>query len=217
MVVENKNSLADKVFERLETDILSGKYAIGALITETGISKALEVSRTPVREAIRRLEQENLVYETQKGHVVSGVSYLDICDIFDVRLKIEGEATRRFAEIASDAQIKKMREQLELQEFYTSRADVEKIKGVDSEFHEIIYSGCGSKIYGEILSSLHKKVQSVRELSVADPERARLAVAEHRDIYSAVLAHDGNLAEALAIRHVNNAKISVMRRTAVKN
>jgi DNA-binding GntR family transcriptional regulator len=59
-------SLADKVFAKLESDILEGKYKKGDVLTEIGLSNTFEVSRTPIREAIRRLEQENLVTETGK-------------------------------------------------------------------------------------------------------------------------------------------------------
>lgn len=205
-------SLAESVFKRLESDILSGKYAIGELITELSLSKELSVSRTPVREAIRRLVQENLVEETPKGHVVAGVSQTDICDIYDIRIKIEGEATARFTKIATEAQLQRMREILELQEFYTQRAEADKIKALDSEFHEIIYSGCGSKMYGYILSSLHRKVQNSRRHSVSDTERAKCAAKEHRELFTAIESRNAERAEALSVLHIKNAKDNIMKK-----
>ena len=81
-------SRADAVFSQLESDILTGVYKRGEIITEIGLSTALNVSRTPVREALRRLEQENLIKETSKGHEVIGISKNDIMDIYDIRIKI---------------------------------------------------------------------------------------------------------------------------------
>ena len=78
------SSLSDSVFKEIEGNILSGKFAVGTLLTETALSKSLEVSRTPIREAIKRLEQENLVKETAKGHVVVGVNTKDLEDIYDI-------------------------------------------------------------------------------------------------------------------------------------
>ena len=72
---EHKNiSIADQIFDQLELDILSGKYARGTVISEIGLSKELGVSRTPVREAIRRLEQEDFLEESGRGLVVSGIT-----------------------------------------------------------------------------------------------------------------------------------------------
>ena len=204
-------SLADRVFKRLESDILSGKYAIGEIITELSLSRELSVSRTPVREAIRRLVQENLVEETAKGHVVAGVSYEDIGDIYDIRMKIEGEAVARFTKLASEEELTRMRELVELQEFYTQRKEADKIKALDSEFHEIIYAGCGSKMYGYILSSLHTKAQNSRKHSVSDVERAKCATEEHKKLLAAISARDAALAEELAVAHIKNAKNNIMK------
>ncbi len=204
-------SLAEKVFEQMENDILSGKYEKGKLLTETALSKELNVSRTPIREAIRRLEQENLVKETPKGHVVCGITKQDIFDIYDIRMKIEGTATAMCAKNITDEALEKLKEIIELQEFYTQKGEAEKIKLVDSQFHEIIYLNCGSEIYTSILLSLHKKVQLSRKASVSSNERAKMAVMEHREIYNALTSRNEELSNALAIKHVNNAKISIMR------
>ena len=74
-------SLADQVFERLETDILSGKYQKGEVLTEAKLSAELGVSRTPVREALRRLQAEHIIEEGAKGMVVMGISKKDLEDM----------------------------------------------------------------------------------------------------------------------------------------
>ena len=78
-------SLADQVFEHIEADILSGKYARGEIITESRMSAELGVSRTPIREAFRRLSQEHLIEESGKGSVVIGITEKDLDDIFLIR------------------------------------------------------------------------------------------------------------------------------------
>ena len=88
-------SRADIVFERLEEDILSGVYREGEYLTELRLCEILGVSRTPVREALSRLVQEGLVKETGKGAKVLGVSLDDLIDIYEIRYRIEGYATRK--------------------------------------------------------------------------------------------------------------------------
>ena len=78
-MLEHKTiSLADQVFEHLESDILSGKYQRGEILTESKLSAQLGVSRTPIREALRRLEQEHIIEESGKGSVVIGISEKDL-------------------------------------------------------------------------------------------------------------------------------------------
>lgn len=204
-------SRADAVFSKLENDILTGVYKRGDIITEIGLSTALEVSRTPVREALRRLEQENLIKETSKGHEVVGITKNDIMDIYDIRVKIEPVAARLCAQNISESAIKEMRDAVDLHEFYLHKHDDEKVKKADSNFHEFIYKNTGSAIYEYILSSLHRKVQLSRKVSLADSGRANTAVAEHRKIFEAIAARDGDLAEKIMLEHVLNAKENITR------
>ncbi|MBO7214848.1 MAG: GntR family transcriptional regulator [Clostridia bacterium] len=202
-------SRADAVFEKLENDILTGVYKKGDVITETEISNALSVSRTPVREAIRRLEQEDLLKEIPKGHVVVGISPEDILDIYDIRIKIEGDATMRCVENITEEELNKMREAVELQEFYTLKNYADKLKGTDSVFHDLIYKNSGSEIYQSILSTLHRKVQLCRKTSFSGSDRANEAVIEHREILTAIEKRDGLLAKELMIKHITNAKKNI--------
>ena len=204
-------SRADAVFERIESDILTGVYKRGEVLTETELSNALSVSRTPIREAIRRLEQENLLRETPKGHEVVGITHQDILDIYDIRIKIEGVACRLCAERISDEALKEMREIIELQEFYTFKNQADKIKGTDSRFHDLIFINSGSAVYQDILSSLHRKVQLCRKVSFSGTERAEKAVKEHLEIFKAIESRNGELAEKLMQNHIINAKNNITR------
>ena len=85
-------SLADQVFEKLEQDIITGVYARGEILTELRLVEQLGVSRTPIREALRRLEQERLIRETGKGSLVLGITVEDLIDIMEIRQRIEGLA-----------------------------------------------------------------------------------------------------------------------------
>lgn len=202
-------SLADLVFERIENAILDGTYAPGETLTEMRLSAELHVSRTPVREAIRRLEQERLVTESGKGIVVKGITIEDFLDVYEIRLRIEGLATRRCAERITDDQLATLRSTYELYRYYTERKIPDQIKDADTQFHELIYDFCGSDTLQETLSVLHKKVAKYRKLSVQNQDRASVALAEHLGILEALESRDADRAEQLAIAHVCAARDSI--------
>lgn len=198
-------SLADQVFERLEGEILGGKYQRGDIVTELQLCADLGVSRTPVREALRRLASEHLIEDSPRGTMVLGVSQQDFEDMCAIRLRIEGLAVRRFIENETDESLRVLREAVELQEFYLNRSDPDHIRAQDTRFHELIYRNCGSTILCDTLSVLHKKVQKFRRISIERPGRAQLSVQEHRQIYDAIAAKDADLAERLMNEHVGHA------------
>jgi len=210
-VLEHKNySLADQVFEKLETDILSGKYPRGELLTEMRLCQELGVSRTPVREALRRLQQEHIVEETGKGMKVLGITQEDLRDIMEIRLSIESIAASRAAERITEEELAQLKEALDLQEFYTSRQDSDHIKAMDSRFHEMIYKFSGSMVLYDILNPLHKKVQRYRKMSVENDVRAIASVEEHRAVYDAIAAHDPKAAAEQILKHTKNAKKNIV-------
>ena len=108
---EHRNiSIADQIFDQLERDILSGKYRRGEVLSELRLAKELDVSRTPIREALLRLEQENVLKETGRGMEVIGISTEDMLDLYDVRLHLEGEAAKRAALNITDEQLAELLE-----------------------------------------------------------------------------------------------------------
>ena len=131
-------SLADQVFERLENDILFGVYPRGTVLTELRLVEELGVSRTPIREALRRLEQEHLIENSAKGSVVLGVTREDLLDILDIRLNVGGLAAYYAAQNATDQEIEDMRHVLDLQEFYYNKGDIDHIRQMDDQFHEMV-------------------------------------------------------------------------------
>lgn len=205
-------SIADQIFEQLERDILTGKYQRGEVLSELRLSAELGVSRTPIREAVRRLEQENILKETGRGMVVIGISREDMLDMYEIRLRIEGLAARRAAANISDEQLKQMEETLDLQSFYIDKQEgdsAEQIRDMDSRFHELLYESSGSRAFHETLSALHRKIMKYRSASVSKHSRALLSLEEHRAIYDALAAHDGEAAEKAALNHVVNARDSM--------
>lgn len=205
-MIEHKTiSLADQVFDHLEHDILCGKYQRGEVLTESKLSAELGVSRTPIREALRRLEQEHIIEESGKGCVVIGISENDLRDIFEIRSRLECIAAARAAAMRTEEQLEELREALELQEFYLTKRDAEQIKQMDNRFHSTVYRLSGSTVFYDTLVPLHKKIQKYRRASLENRSRAAASVAEHRRIFEAIAARDAAAAERYTTEHITNA------------
>ena len=212
-MLEHKTiSLAEQVFERLENDILIGKYQRGETLTELKLVTDLGVSRTPVREALHRLEQEHVIEITQKGIHILGVTEQDLKDIFAIRLRLEGMASALAAKNMTAEQLAELKEALELQEFYVGKQDPERIKTMDSRFHQIVYRYCGSAVLNDTLLPLHKKVQKYRRASVEDCSRAQQSAQEHRAIFEAIESKNAALAEQRTTEHIANAANHILNK-----
>ncbi len=208
--MEHKSiSIADQVFEKLEQDILSGFYRRGDILTEARLCEELDVSRTPVREAVRRLDQEHIIQILPKGILVLGITKQDVQDIYEIRLRIEGMAARKAAMLVNDEQIAELERVVELQEFYSTKQNAEAIRNMDSEFHRLIYRLSGSAPLCDTLTELHKKVIKYRRFSIEHSGRAADSVAEHKRIAMAIAAHNPDLAEQEMVNHVKNARVHI--------
>ena len=202
--------LRDVVFNTLREAILKGELKPGERLMELQLAAKLGVSRTPIREAIFRLKQEHLVEEKSNGICVVGVTEQDLYDIYEIRKRIEGYATGRCAALITYPQLQELQEIVDLQEFYTSKGIADNIRDTDTKFHEMIYSFCGSRMLQATLTDLHRKVRKYRKLSVEDPNRARIAMCEHRNILDALSRHDSAEAEYLAVLHIENARKNIV-------
>ncbi|MDF2878766.1 MAG: GntR family transcriptional regulator [Clostridia bacterium] len=206
----DKSSLRGKVFNTVRESILEGKYKAGDVLRETVIANELNVSRTPVREAIRQLELEGLVQSIpNKETIVAGVSKEDVQDIFMIRNKLEGLAGRRAAERITQEELEQMEEVLALTAFYIAKNDIDHINELDHKFHDIIYKATKSKILKHMLSDFHSYVQSTRKESIATPGRAKRLLEEHTGIYDAIRERNAEKVEMLITKHVQNVTMNM--------
>lgn len=203
-------SLADQVFEKLEDDIVSGVYAQGEILTELKLADRMNVSRTPIREALRRLEQERLIADSGKGSVVLGITLADLEDIMDIRLRIECLAARHAALNLSNDGAARLREIIDLLDLYCMREDVDNLRRIDDQLHETIYALSGRTVLQDVLRPLHRKTQRYRRKSLS--ARSAKSTDEHKAICAAILARDAQKAEELMRLHIENARQSIIER-----
>jgi DNA-binding GntR family transcriptional regulator len=204
-------SLADQVFDKLENDIITGFYPRGEILTELKLVEQLGVSRTPIREALRRLEQERLITDSGKGSVVLGITEEDLLDIMNIRQRIEGLAAYYAAQNMTEEGRQKLTHIVDLQEFYHEKGDADRLQQVDDEFHDLICELSGRTVLMDTLIPLHRKTRRFRRISLQDPGRTSKTKAEHRAIYDAVMAGDADKAMELTAKHIENAKEHMIR------
>ena len=199
-------SLADQVFEKLENDIIHGVYARGEVLTELKLVEQLGVSRTPIREALRRLEQERLIEDAGKGSRVVGITEEDVLDIMNIRQHLEALAAYYATVNMTPEGIKELAHIVDLQDFYFSKWDVERLRRVDDEFHECVCRLSKRSVIKDTLLPLHRKTRRYRKIAMEDKVRAACTLQEHREIYEAIAAGDAELAMDLSAKHIINAR-----------
>lgn len=199
-------SLADQVFEKLESDIITGVYPRGEILTELRLVEELGVSRTPIREALRRLEQEHLIAESGKGSVVLGITVEDLLDIMEIRQRIEGLAAYYATQNMSGEELEQLRSITDLQDFYYTKRDLEHLRQVDDRFHNMIYKLSGRSVLRDTLQPLHRKTQRYRKQSISNDARLALSIQEHKAIFEAIAEKNADKAAELMTKHIGNAK-----------
>ena len=211
MIIEYKPmSLADQVYERLEEHILNGDYKPGDILTEKQLSADLGVSRTPIREALSRLEFDNLVTETSSGTEVRGINEEDVKDLYEVKKKLEVIAVKRAAKLMDEKSLNAMKDIVGQQVYFAGKGDSEKVRNLDTEFHDLIYNNCGSVTFRQILSGVHHKLKKYRNNSLKSKSRLKESVKEHEAIYKAIVKGNIKDVEKLMAKHLDNSCKSVI-------
>ena len=203
-------SLADQVFEKLENDIIQGVYPRGELLTELKLVEQLGVSRTPIREALRRLEQERLIEDTGKGSRVLGITMEDLEDIMNIRQRIEGLAAYYATVNLTPDGLKELTHIVDLQEFYFSKRDKEHLRQVDDAFHDMICELSRRSVISDTLIPLMRKTRRYRRVAIDNWERTTITMNEHKAIFHAIAERNADLAQELATTHIVHAKRYLM-------
>ena len=209
--------LRDRVFDQLRDDIINGKYAPDEELKEIPIGRELGVSRTPVREALRKLELEGLVtIIPNKGAYVSGITLEDVHDIYAIRSYLEGLCAKWACRHATEEDLNALDEIICLARFNAERNRYEQMSELDSKFHQTLYNCCGSKMLRHILRDFHKYVESVRKQTLSRSERALAAIDEHEKILDAIRNRDEELADKLSHEHIVNTITNLRSRGLLK-
>jgi len=207
--VTDLRPIRDIVHEKLRTAILKGHLPSGERLFDTQLATQFGVSRTPVREALRMLEQEALIVVTpRRGTIVSSLKQEDAVEIYNIRAVLEGLAVKLAAQNITPQQIVQLREKLE--KMRPLPENLEGYMAVHAEFNSVLIGASRSPRILQMVSSFASQLRNLRNISLTTPARQLLAWKEHCAIIDAVESKDAELAELLARRHVENAKAAYL-------
>ncbi|MGE5576049.1 MAG: GntR family transcriptional regulator [Syntrophothermus sp.] len=208
-----QETLHEQVFRQLREAILSGEFKEGERIIETEIAGKMGISRSPLREALRKLELEGLVTVTpRKGAIVNAFSKEDIEEIYLLRSVLEGLAARLAAERITDRDLQALMESVERTDLLIRRDNIAGLVEENTNFHNIILRASGKKRLVQLIGNLQEYVHKFRTASLSKPGRAFKALEEHREILAALRQRDGERAERLAHSHIAASREVVLKR-----
>lgn len=201
-------SLAKKAYHKIKFNILASYFSPGQVLKEADLAKRLKMSRTPIREALRKLAHEGLLKNIpNKGVLVKELSLQDIMEIDQVREFLEGPAARLAADKINITKLEKIERSLKrLIQNIPGPAEFERFVEVDLEFHLLIAQTIGNGRLEAIVANLMEIISQVRKTRTA--KRLRESVRELLDIISALKVKDGIRAETLIRAHIVSARKS---------
>jgi DNA-binding GntR family transcriptional regulator len=202
-------TVQSETVDKLRYAILTGRFKPGARLAEAMLCNLLNVSRTSIRESLRRLEGEKLiVIVPNKGPSVARITWAEAAGIYEVRALLEGEATARFAQVVKPDQIKTMRSAI--RSFARAVADNDALGRISTtnEFYDVILGGCENPVIADILQGLRARINFLRFQSMGRPGRTKHSVAELKAILRAIERGDPAAARKAAIKHVTSASVA---------
>jgi len=210
---EKKVSLKDKAYEHIKSKIILCEMMPGSDISEEELANELGISRTPVREAIMMLENENLVHVfPRKGSFVSQITLKDIQEIFQIREVVETQVGKMVCKTISEEMLMAFRARFEAIDSDGNYISYRDFFELDLEFHKFIVNSSGNQYLIEFMNKIYDKDYRIRVLTTSkfEEERKRNRT-EHLDIVDAFLSKDEGRVEKCMLEHIRHA-----RRGAIK-
>ena len=204
--------LREAICESLRNAIKNGKLKPGERLMEVQLAEELGISRTPVREAIRKLEQEGYVIMLpRRGTYVSSVSVHDVQEIFEIRTALEKLSTGLAARRIENDELEQLQKLLTKIEGYIEKRDIDNIVKTDIEFHDLLYHVSRNERLSGIISNLKEQLARFRTLSMSYPGRLEETLEEHREMVEAIASGDVEAAREAAERHMVRAEETLLK------
>ncbi len=215
VAVEPPLRLAARAYTALRAAITARELGAGRKLSVPALARQLNVSRTPVAEALARLEQEGLVVTVpNRGPFVAFLGADDVREIYEVREVLEGLVARLAALRADGREGARLRGLLGAQDRALHSGSVDAIMRVDMEFHRRLRVVAGNRRLAKVLQTLQDQVRTVFATSITIPGRREGALAEHREILASIERRDPDAAERAARTHISQVRAAVLARLA---
>lgn len=197
--------LGDVVYEHLKNAIISGELSEGERLMEIQIAEAIGVSRTPVRDAMKKLEQEGFIEVVpRKGAYVKYLSQKDILEVLEIRRVLEGFSAERAAVSVTDNDIKKMSSFLEDFDALLESDEKQLLAKLDEEFHGIIYRSIDNSQLKALIQSLHEQFHRFRVMYYSTFHDYDAVVVDHKNILQALIDKDSKRAKEMTESHIDS-------------
>jgi len=196
----------DLVLRKLRGAILSGRFAPGQRLRERDLVERMGVSRTPIREALRKLELEGLITTVPyKGPVVTRPTLDDARDLYEARAALEGQAVALFTQRHDARAVTRLHEAIARAARALSRRHLGSLLAANNAFHDVLAAGCGNALLQAMIANLRDRIVLLRAESLSFPGRRPRSVAEHRAIVRLIERGRAADARALTEQHVMHA------------
>ncbi|HWR31014.1 MAG TPA: GntR family transcriptional regulator [Negativicutes bacterium] len=207
----NTKPIREIIYEYLREAILDGRLKPGERLVERDLAEKFRASRTPIREALRKLETEEfLEYLPRRGDIVKGVNPEDIEEVYVLREMLEALAVRRSVSHLTDADIDVLRLVVEKTNCAQQEQRVTDVIAGLREFDMILLNASQMKRLRVFVNSLQESLRSYRKFNLSNPDRREQAVREHQEIFAAILSRDADRAEGLVRRHIQAARDTLL-------
>ena len=205
-LLTGETSLAEEITSILRSRIITGEYEMGEKLIENKIAKELKVSRTPVRDAFKELTKDGLVeYVPNKGCFAKGFSKKDMADIYKVRTAVEQLAIEMAIENKDEETMQKLREQLEVMNFYTEQKMSDRLLQANEEFHNLIYQMTKSRFIVQVLKSYQDYVHLASKSTLSKETNLPEIYQEHVQILETLEAGDIERAKEVVAKHLDGS------------
>lgn len=199
--------LNEIVYEGLRKSIISGIIPVGERINEKKLADELKISRTPMREAIKRIQYEGLLeYIPKVGSVVKRVTPADVEEIYQLRLALETLALTSAIDSLTQADYDELDELVRLTKEASLRRDYAEVIRLSKEFNEKIYAAANMPRLSVLLTQLRDYLTRFRTISMSDAERGPKAIEEHQTILNALRDHDVKLIRSTLTDHLSTSR-----------
>lgn len=204
--VSNLKPIRDMIYESIRQAIFEGELKSGDRLVEKDLAEKMKVSRTPIREALRKLEAEGLIkHVPRKGVVVKGFTTEEIVEIYSIRKALEALAITYTVKNITQVEIKKLQEILEEMTELTEKNDTKNLFDTFQKFNDVLLGSCKMPRLIKLISTYQEYLERFRMVSMAGIERKRAALKEHKEILQAVIEKDAKRAEELVKKHLQGA------------
>ena len=199
---ESKQSQKD-AYELVLDAIDTGLYRPGDRLVESELADRFGVSRTPVREALQRLETQNLLTRDGRSLIVATLDHNQLSELYTVRAELEGLAARLAAQHAAEEEIRVLREMVEADRELLD--DAQALSRANRRFHRQLHRASHNRYLVQQLDLVHRTMVLLATTSLSAEGRSARAIDEHNDIVSAIEARDGDAAHAALRAHISKA------------